>query len=61
MTTHLQHLQKEIEVLQSRLQSKGTDHIHTAILVLENRVKELQRETEEVLDSSYPDGDGYWK
>jgi hypothetical protein len=58
---HIQHLQHEITVLKGMIQKHGTGHIHTAIYVLENRIKELELLTEEVLDSSYPDGDGYWK
>jgi hypothetical protein len=58
---HIRHLQHEITVLKGMIQKHGTGHIHTAIYVLENRIKELELLTEEVLDSSYPDGDGYWK
>jgi hypothetical protein len=58
---HVKHLQHEITVLKGMIQEYGTGHIHTAIYVLENRIKELELLTEEVLDSSYPDGDGYWK
>jgi hypothetical protein len=58
---HIRHLQHEITVLKGMIQEYGTGHIHTAIYVLENRIKELELLNEEVLDSSYPDGDGYWK
>ena len=58
---HIRHLQHEITVLKGMIQKHGTGHIHTAIYVLENRIKELELLNEEVLDSSYPDGDGYWK
>jgi hypothetical protein len=58
---HIRHLQHEVTVLKGMIQKHGTGHIHTAIYVLENRIKELELLTEEVLDSSYPDGDGYWK
>jgi hypothetical protein len=58
---HIQHLQHEITVLKDMIKEHGTGHIHTAIYVLENRIKELELLVEEVLDSSYPDGDGYWK
>jgi hypothetical protein len=39
-----------------------TGNTITAIQVLEKRVSSLQKVQEElsVLDSSYPDGDGYW-
>ena len=35
-------LENEIEVLKSRLQPHNTGHLHTAISVLEERVKELR-------------------
>ena len=35
-------LENEIEVLKSRLQDHDTGHLHTAISVLEERVKELR-------------------
>ena len=38
---HLQHLEREIRVLESRILSSGTGHIHTAISVLRERVREL--------------------
>ena len=58
---HVKHLQYEVTVLKGMIQEHATGHIHTAISVLENRIKELESSTEEVLDSSYPDGDGYWQ
>ena len=58
---HVKHLQYEVEILKSMIQKHDTGHIHTAISVLEHRIKELESSTEEVLDSSYPDGAGYWK
>lgn len=61
MKDHANHLKYEVEVLKSRVQEYDTGHIITAIQVLESRVKELSEETAEVLDSTYPDGDGYWK
>jgi 3-phenylpropionate/cinnamic acid dioxygenase small subunit len=61
MKDHVNHLKYEIEVLKSRVQEHDTGHIITAIQVLESRIKELSKQTEEVLDSTYPDGDGYWK
>jgi hypothetical protein len=59
--SHINHLKYEIEVLKSRVQEHDTGHIITAIQVLQSRVQELEKEPAEVLDSSYPDGDGYWK
>jgi hypothetical protein len=35
-------LEKEIEVLQSRLKDNDTGHLHTTISVLQDRVKELR-------------------
>lgn len=61
MKDHVNHLKYEIEVLKSRVQEYDTGHIITAIQVLQSRIEELKESTEEVLDSSYPDGDGYWK
>jgi hypothetical protein len=61
MKDHVNHLKYEIEILKSRVQEHDTGHIITAIQVLESRIKELSKQTAEVLDSTYPDGDGYWK
>jgi hypothetical protein len=57
---HIAHLRYEIEVLRSRIKEYDTGHLHTAIDVLSKRVEELEIQTKTVLDSSYPDGDGYW-
>lgn len=59
---HIKHLRYEIEVLKSMVKEYDTENIITAIQVLEKRVSSLQKVQEElyVLDSSYPDGDGYW-
>lgn len=61
MKDHANHLRYEVEVLKSMLQDHDTGHIKTAIQVLEVRIKDLLQEEMVVLDSSYPDGDGYWK
>lgn len=58
---HVKHLQYEVQVLKGMLKEHDTGHIHTAISVLEHRIEELESSLEEVLDSSYPDGVGYWK
>ena len=58
---HIDHLKYEVEVLKSRIQEHDTGHLHTTISVLESRIEELRKEPAEVLDSTYPDGDGYWK
>ena len=39
--SHCEALQDEIEILKSRIEDHDTGHIHTAISVLESRVKEL--------------------
>ena len=41
---HYQVLEKEIEVLRSRLEPHDTGHLHTTIAVLEHRVKEMKEE-----------------
>lgn len=38
---HVDALKDEIEILKSRIEDHDTGHIHTAISVLESRVKEL--------------------
>ena len=60
-TAHINHLKYEIEVLKTMLKEHDTGHFKTAISVLEFRIKEMQSQSEVVLDSHYPDGDGYWK
>jgi len=59
---HIEHLRYEIEVLKSMIREHDTGHIVTAIQVLEHRINSMQKIREElsVLDSSYPDGTGYW-
>jgi len=60
--SHVEHLKFEIECLSRMLKEYDTGHVKTAIQVLEHRIKELQdSENGSLLDSSYPDGDGYWK
>ena len=46
---HIAHLEREIRVLESRILSSGTGHIHTAISVLRERVRELSRPFEKDL------------
>ena len=60
-SNHIKHLRYEVEVLKSMVKEHDTGHMITAIQVLKNRIDELESFAEEVLDSSYPDGDGYWK
>lgn len=61
MKDHVNHLKYEIEVLKSQVQEHDTGHIITAIQVLEERIREEEKHQSQLLDSSYPDGDGYWK
>jgi len=61
MNTHLNHLKYEVEVLKTKIQEHDTGHIKTAIQVLEERIREEERFQDQLLDSSYPDGDGYWR
>lgn len=59
---HINHLKYEVDRLKEKIQEHGTGHIKTAIQVLEQRIEELEEQMEcGVLDSSYPDGDEYWK
>ena len=48
---HIAHLEREIRVLESRLQPSDTGHIHTAISVLRERVRELNKPFEKDLNS----------
>ena len=41
-SNHIDILETEINVLGSRLKENGTGHLHTAIFVLTERVKELR-------------------
>ena len=61
LTNHVNHLRYEVEVLKSMVREHDTGHIITAIQVLDQRIKQLEASTIEVLDSSYPDGYDYWK
>jgi len=58
---HIDHLRYEVEVLKSRIQEQQDNFTLVAINVLESRIEELRQNPTEVLDSAYPDGDGYWK
>ena len=50
---HIAHLEREIRVLESRILPSGTGHIHTAISVLRERIRELSEPFAEDLN-----GDG---
>ncbi len=43
VNNHIDILETEINVLGSRLEENGTGHLHTAIFVLTERVKELKK------------------
>ena len=58
---HIDHLKYEVELLKSRIQEQQDNFTLVAISVLESRIEELRKQPAEVLDSAYPDGDGYWK
>ena len=58
---HIDHLKYEVELLKSRVQEQQDNFTLVAINVLESRIEELRKQSAEVLDSTYPDGDGYWK
>ena len=40
----IQIIEEEIELLRGRIEEHGTGHIHTAINVLESRVRELNQQ-----------------
>lgn len=42
MLKHMEHLIREAELLRSRIQEHDTGHIHTAISVMEHRIKEMR-------------------
>ena len=58
---HIDHLKYEVEVLKTRIQEQQDNFALVAISVLESRIEELRKQPAEVLDSTYPDGDGYWQ
>ena len=43
------HLKDEINLLRSRLKPSATGHLHTTIGVLEERVKEMQKQLDDGL------------
>ena len=43
------HLKDEINLLRSRLKPSATGHLHTTIGVLEERVKEIQKQLDDGL------------
>ena len=44
---HIDVLKTEIEVLGSRLRENGTEHLHTTIFTIKNRIEELQKEIDQ--------------
>jgi len=61
MSKHIDHLRYEVEVLKARVKEQQDNFALVAISVLESRIEELRKQPAEVLDSAYPDGDGYWQ
>lgn len=61
MSKHIDHLRYEVEVLKTRIREQQDNFALVAISVLESRIEELRKQPAEVLDSAYPDGDGYWQ
>ncbi len=47
------HLKDEINLLRSRLKPSATGHLHTTIGVLEERVKEMQKQLDDGLVEFY--------
>jgi len=47
LMNHLVHLKDEVNILKMRLQPEDTGHIHTTIGVLEERIKEVEKELKE--------------
>ena len=47
---HLRALEKEIRILQSRLQPHDTGYLHTTINTLQERVNELELEINDILN-----------
>jgi len=44
LMNHLVHLKDEVNILRMRLKPSATGHIHTTIGVLEERIKEVEKE-----------------
>ena len=44
LMNHLVHLKDEVNILKMRLEPSATGHIHTTISVLEERIKECEKE-----------------
>ena len=44
LVNHLEHLLREINILQSKIEPEDCGHLHTTISTLEHRVLEIKRE-----------------
>ena len=44
LVDHLEHLLREITILQSKIEPQDCGHLHTTINTLEHRVSEIKRE-----------------
>ena len=47
LMNHLVHLKDEVNILKMRLKPSATGHLHTTISVLEERIKEVEKELKE--------------
>ena len=41
---YMRFLENEIKIIKSRIQERGTGHLHTCVSVLEGRVREIEEE-----------------
>jgi hypothetical protein len=46
---YMRFLENEIEIIKSRIQERGTGHLHTCVSVLEGRVREIEEEVKEMI------------
>lgn len=44
VVTHMEHMVREVEHLRTKIRESDTGHIHTAISVMEHRIKELREQ-----------------
>ena len=44
LVDHLEHLLREITILQSRIEPEECGHLHTTVNTLEHRVSEIKKE-----------------
>ena len=51
LVNHLEHLLREINILQSKIEPEDCGHLHTTISTLEHRVLEIKRELHDDIKS----------